>query len=242
MIISAINNVGATKDYCKLCTNHIACNNTGKFASTCPTNAAIVKLTPGDINLFVTVHNQLRNKLAGGLVKGFKSATNMSFVVNNDKNLSKPKTFLFFFQTCDPELAQLAELNVRQCIMKHDACRSTTKYPYAVQNLAVSWVYFKYPTVSTVIINNINSWFNEYTTVNQTRMSSCCQGCVHFTQLVQYRAIGCALSIYTNNSTQTDLMACNYSFGNLLGSPVYIVGPAASKCIKGKDIIYESIN
>jgi hypothetical protein len=93
LTISAINNVGAATDYCKLCTNHIACNNTGKFASTCPTDAAIVKLTQADINLFVIVHNQLRNKLAGGLVQGFKSATNMSLVVSIDKNLSNFKIF-----------------------------------------------------------------------------------------------------------------------------------------------------
>jgi len=43
LTISAINNVEVATDYCKLCTNHIACNNTGKFAFTCPTDAAIVK-------------------------------------------------------------------------------------------------------------------------------------------------------------------------------------------------------
>ena len=81
-IIFTIHNIRAATDYCKLCSNHIACNNTGKFASACPKDAAITKLTQTDINLFVTVHNQLRNKVAGGLLKGFSSATNMSAVVS----------------------------------------------------------------------------------------------------------------------------------------------------------------
>lgn len=238
-------NVDAATNYCLLCPNHIACNNTGRFAPSCPSDAAIVKLAQSDINLIVTVHNQQRNKIAGGLVQGFKSATNMSLVVSPFLNLIKYQNFkkIIKFQAWDSELAQLAELNVRRCQMKHDICRSTTKYPFAGQNLAISGISNKYPAVSTVIVNNIISWFYEYTTANQSQMSACCQGSGHFTQLVQYRvvAIGCAISIYTDKGFKTDLMACNYSFGNLLGSPVYIAGPAASKCAKGTDSVYKNL-
>ena len=74
-------------------------------------------------------------------------------------------------------------------------------------------------------------------------MSACCQGSGHFTQLIQYRvvAIGCALATYTSKGWKTDLMACNYSFGNLVSSPVYIAGTAASKCKNGKDTVYKNL-
>ncbi|CAG9807637.1 unnamed protein product [Chironomus riparius] len=226
LIFVNVTNVIAATDYCKLCTNHIACNNTGTFANACSSDAVIAELSQAEKNLIVIVHNQLRNKLAGGMLQGFQSATNMSLVA------------------WDSELAQLAELNVRQCEMKHDHCRSTDNYPYTGQNLAETTIYSIYPNINTIIVYNINAWFDEYKLTNQTQMSSCCQdGSGHFTQLIQYRtiAIGCALAIFTNQDTKTDLMACNYSFGNILEYPVYIAGPAASTCANGNDKVYKNL-
>ena len=128
--------------------------------------------------------------------------------------------------------------------MKHDRCRSTNTFPYAGQNLAETTIYSIYPNVNTIIVYNINAWFDEYKLTNQTEMSSCCQGgSGHFTQLVQYRtiALGCAIAIFTNQGTKTDLMACNYSFGNILEDPVYIAGSVASNCLKGKDKVYQNL-
>ena len=81
LAITFASNVNAATDYCKLCANHIACNNTGTFAQACSPDAGIVNLTQAEKNLIVIEHNQLRNKIAGGLLQGFESATNMSLVV-----------------------------------------------------------------------------------------------------------------------------------------------------------------
>jgi hypothetical protein len=62
-------------------------------------------------------HNVLRNKIAGGQEKGFSSASQMSTL------------------KWDSTLAYLAELNVKKCSMKHDACYKTDKFKYPGQNL-----------------------------------------------------------------------------------------------------------
>ena len=61
-----------------------------------------------------------------------------------------------------PELAKLAEFNVKQCRMQHDQCRNTKKFKYAGQNLAtMSWKGMQ-KTVSSVVNSQIQSWFDEY--------------------------------------------------------------------------------
>lgn len=72
-------------NYCKLCSDHIACNNSGTFGPACPANAIVVDLTENEKNLFVQVHNELRNSIAGGMIEGFSSAVNISAVVSDMK-------------------------------------------------------------------------------------------------------------------------------------------------------------
>lgn len=130
-----------------------------------------------------------------------------------------------------------------QCKMSHDSCRQTEEYWAAGQNLwARSGTYSQFPTINATIRSSANSWFNEYKSANQTQMNSCCQGSGHFTQLVQYRvvSIGCALARY-GYKWKVDLIACNYSFGNLVGSPVYISGPPASSCANGNHEVYTNL-
>lgn len=67
-----------------------------------------------------------------------------------------------------PELAKLAELNVKQCIMKHDQCRNTNQFKYAGQNLAVSSWKGMQRTVANVIDSHIQMWFDEYKDCSMT--------------------------------------------------------------------------
>lgn len=53
------------------------------------------------------MHNRLRHHLASGKLDRYQKASNMSLM------------------DWDDELAYLAELNVKQCVMEHDECRST---------------------------------------------------------------------------------------------------------------------
>lgn len=59
----------------------------------------------------------------------------------------------------------------------------------------------------------------------------------HFTQLIWESAnrVGCALSQSKYLGWYTTWLACDYSYGNMIGSPVYEVGPAATKCSSAPD-------
>ncbi|XP_017474138.1 PREDICTED: venom allergen 5-like, partial [Rhagoletis zephyria] len=107
ILVAAFEIVSAT-NYCdtSLCSSgqHIACNNTGNFASSCQ-NAALASLTQETKNLIVSAHNTKRNTVAGGST-ALEPACRMATM------------------TWDDELAFLAELNVKQCQMRHDACHN----------------------------------------------------------------------------------------------------------------------
>lgn len=58
----------------------------------------------------------------------------------------------------------------------------------------------------------------------------------HFTQIVRDASdrIGCAMSQYVKpGEWLTNYLVCDYAYTNLVGSAVYEVGPAASKCTTG---------
>ncbi|KAJ6647764.1 Scoloptoxin [Pseudolycoriella hygida] len=67
----------------------------------------------------------------------------------------------------------------------------------------------------------------------------------HFTQLIWAKAdrVGCAVAksqgIYPN--TNTIFLCCNYNTGNILQTPVYISGPAASQCPNGVNPQYAGL-
>lgn len=69
----------------------------------------------------------------------------------------------------------------------------------------------------------------------------------HFAQCVQDQceAIGCAsvfsTMVFSGRRYGTYLLTCNYSHGNLLGSPVYESGKTASKCTTGTDRTYPGL-
>lgn len=60
-------------------------------------------------NAILNIHNQLRSDIAMGKIQNYNQAANMQAL------------------TWDNELASKAALNVHQCEMKHDECRSTGK-------------------------------------------------------------------------------------------------------------------
>jgi hypothetical protein len=79
ILISAVSAV----DYCALCRDHIACNNNGRFSPACPSNAAIVRLSSGNIQTALSAHNQVRDKIASGSQGGFRPASKMMTLVRN---------------------------------------------------------------------------------------------------------------------------------------------------------------
>lgn len=67
----------------------------------------------------------------------------------------------------------------------------------------------------------------------------------HFTQIVAMRSkkVGCAAAKFpSKNGDFSQLyLVCNYSFGNMIGEPIYTVGPTASKCTSGRSKIYKGL-
>lgn len=68
-------------DYCKLCANHVACNNNGRFARNCQ-NPKSIKLSDKNIQTVLHAHNVARNKIAGGYEPRFSAASKMPVLVN----------------------------------------------------------------------------------------------------------------------------------------------------------------
>lgn len=99
-------------------------------------------MTPQLRHIIVGKHNQLRNLMAGGFSK-FKPAARMATM------------------RWHPELAQLAALNVEQCVMRHDHCRNTPTFRYSGQNLATTYSNGPISLLGT-LRSHIQAWFDEY--------------------------------------------------------------------------------
>lgn len=93
-------------------------------------------------NLIVNKHNVLRNRVAKGFSK-FKPAARMATM------------------RWHSELAKLAELNVKRCVMEHDQCRNTPQFRYSGQNLAETYSTGSLDMQAT-LTNQMQSWFDEY--------------------------------------------------------------------------------
>ncbi len=53
--------------------------------------------------------------------------------------------------------------------------------------------------------------------------------------------MGCAISLYTDSDWKRFLFACDYSYGNVIGNPVYLTGKTASGCKTGTNPKYPGL-
>lgn len=70
----------------------------------------MITMTPELKQALLDKHNTLRNNIASGNLPNYKAAAKMPCLTWSDR------------------LAERAMLNVRQCKMRHDSCRSTSKF------------------------------------------------------------------------------------------------------------------
>lgn len=65
----------------------------------------------------------------------------------------------------------------------------------------------------------------------------------HFTAMVNDKQthIGCALINYRQGWFRTCHLACNYSYTNIIGKPVYVAGSVASGCQSGKNNAFSGL-
>ncbi|ALC49418.1 CG32679, partial [Drosophila busckii] len=226
-------------NYCaaSLCgeSKHIACNNNGAWASSCPKKDYAPIMITMDIDkrsIMVRAHNSRRNYLARGKLPGFAAAKRMATM------------------RWSSELAKIAAYNVRQCAMKHDACRNTKQFKSSGQNLAImSYTGNRNArTDEEMLAQSVTMWWNEYkdTTMAQMRKyPSNYKGPAigHFTAMMQQTnmALGCAAARYKDATYHNFLVACNYATTNIIGRAVYTDGATASGCTKGKNPNYAGL-
>ncbi|XP_031622207.1 antigen 5 like allergen Cul n 1-like [Contarinia nasturtii] len=224
VFLSILVTVALSIDYCEdyLCEGrkHIGCKNDGKFGKSCPPNAELIKFTDKLKTLALSTHNNYRNQIALGEIKGYDKAARMATLVWHD------------------ELAKLAEYNVRTCTFGHDECRNTDKFPYAGQNLGILIKKKTFPTPEEMIKKITKGWFDEYADADKNIMKSYQPNgkmIGHFTQLVrdQAFAVGCAMIKFKSGEYST-IYGCDYSLTSIKSYPIYDTSSKpASNCTKG---------
>ncbi|XP_030377801.1 venom allergen 3-like [Scaptodrosophila lebanonensis] len=230
--------VVAQTNYCSssLCgsSQHIACGNTGAWSSACPTSPApiAVAITPALRTQIVRGHNIRRQRLAAGNLPGFRPAVRMAPVRWNN------------------ELAQLAALNVKQCVMQHDACHNTAQFKASGQNLAMVGYggARSSRTNQQLVAQSLTMWWTEYRVTTMAQINAYPSNyngpaIGHFTAMAQEKNthVGCAAARYFRNNMNYWLFACNYATTNYIGLPVYTAGPTASKCTKGRNVNFNAL-
>ncbi|KAL7743288.1 hypothetical protein ACLKA6_012457 [Drosophila palustris] len=233
IVLSLALGIVCATDYCKKScgsSQNIGCNNNGAWASSCPSDRALVNLSTAEKNVIVARHNEHRNFIAGGGDKKLSAACRMATMKWND------------------ELAYLASLNVRSCQMRHDACRNTDAFSWAGQNLA--WIgYFNPLNTTANALKGVDMWYKEVANTKQEHINAYpanYQGpdIGHFTVMVADRNthVGCAVSTYSvqGQSYKAFLMACNYAATNVIGVKMYnSCSVPASKCTTGVNPSYK---
>ncbi|ALC49417.1 CG3640, partial [Drosophila busckii] len=178
----------------------------------------------------ITMHNTKRNQIALGEMSRYRPAERMATV------------------RWSPDLATLAEYNVKQCKLAEDPCHSTSKFKYSGQNLRL----IQYSglrtsrTNSELISTVINGWWNQHQHANQIVINSypASWGGNDFTTMVQEYtwAVGCAIARYQSpDGTNNFLMNCYYAHMNRVNKPVYKRGTTASGCKTGKNVNYPGL-
>uniref|UniRef100_A0A1Y9INH0 Venom allergen-1 n=1 Tax=Anopheles melas TaxID=34690 RepID=A0A1Y9INH0_9DIPT len=176
-------------------------------------------------------HNRLRSLLATGRLGKFAPASRMPQLV------------------WDTELANQAERNVRSCVYGHDECRNTALFRFVGQNIAIVRYSGPRKSVLELLHEEIYGWWSEANSTTQANLrrfpsEEPLSQIGHFTQMVSDRTwkMGCAAQQWTEHKVFNVLyFVCNYSFTNMVGEPVYVPGPPASRCATGEDKLYPGL-
>lgn len=126
---------------CDVGVQHIACENSGNWSASCSPDKKVIEIDEDLKQKIVAAHNKWRNTAAQGIL---------------NLTASKMATILW-----GEELAKLAELNVKKCILKHDACVNTPMYKNVGQNLGISTLKGVFQEPGPTVIGLINKWYED---------------------------------------------------------------------------------
>lgn len=94
-------------------------------------------------------HNKRRNFVAYGQLPGYYPAARMATL------------------RWDDELAFLAELNVRTCVVDHDECKNTYRFRNVGQNLVgIARAKHQGDNLTEVILKDMSLWFEEHNLID----------------------------------------------------------------------------
>ncbi|SPP78380.1 antigen 5 like allergen Cul n 1 [Drosophila guanche] len=216
-----------SQDYCRpeLCpvdTLHIACRNRGDFSRSCPADATRLDIDEAARKQLVDAHNTLRQKWASGGGTVRRAACRMATI------------------SWDPELARLAELNARQCLLEHDKCHNTHKYRQSGQNLYMAGFAGIIPSaVERILKRATDDWAAEGNDITAEQLQAfhlSGPDVTHFAVMANEAnvAVGCAVTRFKRQGFHHFLVACNYATGNTLRKPVYSACSAAGGACQTK--------
>ncbi|XP_034666262.1 antigen 5 like allergen Cul n 1-like isoform X2 [Drosophila subobscura] len=97
---------------------HILCKDQGRFYSTCSAASELVQMTKNDMEMITHIHNDLRNKVAGGFT-------------------ALPRAARMLTMQWDVDLAKVAEAAVRMCQLEKLLCATTPLFLWTGQNEAL---------------------------------------------------------------------------------------------------------
>ncbi|XP_001865174.2 antigen 5 like allergen Cul n 1 [Culex quinquefasciatus] len=213
-------------DLCESGVTHIGCNAKNELSSEC---VEASKFTFDDKlkKVLLDEHNNYRNQVAKKELKWLPRASNM---VRMD---------------WDDDLAYLAELNVNKCEFEHDKCHNTKKYPDSGQNIAMYGSSEDTVDAEATLKKLVQEWWDErhFAGPKLIKKLYMKEKALHFTMLVRSNAsrVGCAMIKYKKGDNTWVQLVCNYSYTNMIGTPVYGHGQACSGCTAGCDKEFDGL-
>ncbi|EDS41254.1 venom allergen 5 [Culex quinquefasciatus] len=213
-------------DLCESGVSNIGCGATNELSSDC---VDAKKYTFDDKlkKILLDEHNKYRNQVAKGELDWLPKAANM---VTMD---------------WDDDLAYLAELNANKCLFEHDKCHNTKKYPDSGQNIASWGTSGDDIDVESTLKTLVQEWWDErhFATPKLMKKLFDKEKALHFTMLVRSNAsrVGCGMVKYRSGEWLWVQLVCNYSYTNMIGTPVYTAGEPCSQCKTGCDATYDGL-
>ncbi|KAH8318905.1 hypothetical protein KR074_011790, partial [Drosophila pseudoananassae] len=223
-------------DYCvpSMCPpghHHVACNVSVTMRPSCALDADTVDINEKLRNFLLKTLNELRNKVAKGGFSGLTPAARMASV------------------RWDPDLAYLAEFNVRKCYMTHDDCRSTKKFPNAGQAVAYRGFKGKVPDLEDIIKDCFGMWMKQnlhahMADVLKYKGHKIGPPIYNFLQLMVDHSdhLGCAILQQTYNGWRQTHLTCNFASAPIQGKHVFATsGTAGTGCQTGPHPTYANL-
>uniref|UniRef100_A0A1I8PAQ2 SCP domain-containing protein n=1 Tax=Stomoxys calcitrans TaxID=35570 RepID=A0A1I8PAQ2_STOCA len=203
------------------------------FHERCEPDVEVIDLRPYR-KLILHEHNNRRNFVASGLLPGYYPAARMATL------------------RWDEELAFLADLNARTCVVDHDHCRNSFRFRNVGQNLVgIARPKFEFQNITEILLKDIWLWYREHSVINSNFITSFkvvgdFEKYGHFAEFVLDRNthVGCSMIRYTHPA-YTHLyiynLACDYASIYAYNIAVYEAGEPGSGCLTGTNPKYPAL-